>query len=77
MMSLTAHVLRKVHAAFQPFLDFKLHAILLEDIGMPKELAKFKSKSKRKAEYTKEGMAILGHGRGKASDAGSSKKRTA
>ena len=26
---------------------------------MPKELAKFKGKSKRKAEYSKEGMAIL------------------
>jgi hypothetical protein len=67
---------------------------------MPKELAKFKSKSKRKAEYSKEGMAVLdefqrsnrgregleinaitaggpkrGHGRGKARDAGPSKKR--
>ena len=69
---------------------------------MTKELAKFKSKSKRKAEYSKEGMALLeqfqranrgrqgeeinpviigaakrGHGRGKASDAGPSKKRRA
>ena len=69
---------------------------------MPKELTKFKSKSKRKPEYTKEGMAVLetfqqsnrgkrgleidniitggpkrGHGRGKASDAGPSRKRRA
>jgi hypothetical protein len=69
---------------------------------MAKELAKYKTKSKRKAEYTKEGMAVLknnekanqgrsgepinpvimgarkrGHGRGKASDAGPSKKRAA
>jgi len=69
---------------------------------MPKELAKFKSKSKRKPEYSKEGMAVLenfqrsnrgqvgqeinsiiiggpkrGHGRGKARDAGPSKKRRA
>ena len=67
---------------------------------MPKELTKFKSKSKRKAEYSKQGMALLedfrrsnrgrtgeeinqiiiggpkrGHGRGKASDAGPSKKK--
>jgi len=69
---------------------------------MPKELAKFKGKSKRKAEYSKEGMAVLedfqrttrgkagaeidsiiiggpkrGHGRGKARDAGPSRKRAA
>jgi hypothetical protein len=70
---------------------------------MPKELAKFKSKPKRrKAEYSVEGMALLkefersnrgragleinpittggpkrGHGRGKARDAGPSKKRAA
>ena len=69
---------------------------------MPKELAKFKSKSRRKAEYSNEGMALLkdfeksnrgrfgqeidsiitggpkrGHGRGKARDAGPSKKRAA
>jgi hypothetical protein len=69
---------------------------------MTKELAKYKTKSKRKPEYTKEGMAILektgkanqgrigepvnpvitgarkrGHGRGKASDAGPSKRRAA
>ena len=67
---------------------------------MPKELTKFKSKSKRKAEYSKQGTALLedfrksnrgrtgeainqiiiggpkrGHGRGKASDAGPSKKK--
>jgi len=69
---------------------------------MPKERAKFKSKSKRTAEYSKAGMTLLedfrrsnrgrtgaeidniimggpkrGHGRGKASDAGPSKKRRA
>ena len=69
---------------------------------MLKELTKFKSKSRRKPEYTKEGMAVLedfqrsnrgstgleinniivggpkrGHGRGKASDAGPSRKRRA
>jgi hypothetical protein len=69
---------------------------------MPKELTKFKGKSRRKPEYTKEGMALLeefqrsnrgrtgeeinpiitggrkrGHGRGKASDAGPSKKKRA
>jgi hypothetical protein len=67
---------------------------------MPKELAKFKNKSKRKAEYSKQGMALLedfqrsnrgrtgeeinpiitggpkrGYGRGKASDAGPSRKK--
>jgi hypothetical protein len=67
---------------------------------MAKEIIKFKSKSRRKAEYTREGMAqedafkqenkghvgmpinnvIMGgkkrgHGRGKASDAGPSRKR--
>jgi hypothetical protein len=67
---------------------------------MPKELAKYEGKSKRKPEYSKEGMVILeefrrsnrgqfglevnsitiggpkrGHGRGKARDAGPSKKR--
>ena len=66
---------------------------------MPKEPAKYKSKSKRKPEYSKAGMVQLeefqranrgkkgqeidnvilggrkrGHGRGKASDAGPSKK---
>jgi hypothetical protein len=69
---------------------------------MGKEITKFKSKSRRKPEYTREGMAqqeqfeqenkghagmpinnvILGgkkrgHGRGKASDAGPSRKRKA
>ena len=69
---------------------------------MTKELAKFKSKSKRKAEYSVEGMAVLeefrrsnrgrtaqdvnpvltggpkrGYGRGKARDAGPSKRRRA
>jgi hypothetical protein len=69
---------------------------------MPKELAKFKSKSRRKAEYSRQGMAMAeefqksnrgrvgleinsiiiggpkrGHGRGKARDAGPSKKRAA
>jgi hypothetical protein len=67
---------------------------------MGKEIIKFKSKSRRKPEYTREGMAqdesfkqenkgeaglpinnvIMGgkkrgHGRGKASDAGPSRKR--
>jgi len=67
---------------------------------MTKEITKFKYKSRRKAESTKEGMARLnkfqqenrgrvgmtidnvitggpkrGHGRGKASDAGPSRKR--
>jgi hypothetical protein len=66
---------------------------------MPKDPAKFKSKSKLKPEYSKEGMVLQenfeksnrgkkgleidnvitggpkrGHGRGKASDAGPSKK---
>jgi hypothetical protein len=66
---------------------------------MPKEPAKFKSRSKRKPEYSKAGTVLLenfqrsnrgktgekidniivggpkrGHGRGKASDAGPSKK---
>jgi hypothetical protein len=69
---------------------------------MTKEITKFNSKNRRKAEYTKEGMAqqeefrrenkgsagmpidnvIMGgrkrgHGRGKASDAGPSRKRKA
>ena len=69
---------------------------------MPKEPSKYKSKSKRKAEYSSQGMALLeelrrsnrgrageeinqiiiggpkrGHGRGKASDAGPSKKKRA
>lgn len=67
---------------------------------MGKEIIKFKSKNRRKPEYTREGMALLeefrlqnkgqrgmtidnlilggkkrGHGRGKASDAGPSRKR--
>ncbi len=67
---------------------------------MAKEIIKFKSKTRRKPEYTREGMAQLkeferenkgqaglpinnvimggkkrGHGRGKASDAGPSRKR--
>jgi hypothetical protein len=69
---------------------------------MGKELTKFKSKSRRKPEYSREGMALQrefeqenkgrpglpidnvimggrkrGHGRGKASDAGPSRKRKA
>ena len=72
------------------------------DSVMAKEPIKYKSKNRRKPEYTNEGMAQLkgfqrenqgetgmeinnvitggpkrGHGRGKASDAGPSKKRKA